>query len=101
MVDLRAQGSASTGAAIRVHYKGFNGNYDEWIDIVKEGSRVKEIGLFSGAEGVAKYSARMQQEAREKEEELKRSLKQYQPPKQMSGSESWGIKFFPKESSSS
>ena len=60
MVDLRAQGSAATGAAIRVHYKGFNANNDEWIDIIKEGSRVKEIGLFSGAEGIAKYSARMQ-----------------------------------------
>ena len=77
IVEMRAQGSAATGTAIKVHYKSFSSTYDEWIDWVKEGTRIKEVGLFSGAEGFAKHSVRMQQEAKDKEEELKRQLKQY------------------------
>lgn len=77
-------------AAIKIHYKGYTSKSDEWIDIVKENARIAEVGSYSGGEGWAKYSQRRQQELKEKEEEVKQSLKQYQPYKVVD-SAGWGV----------
>lgn len=68
VVDIKAKNNEK---AIKIHYKGFNARYDEWIDIIKEAARIKEVGLMSGAEGAAKYSLRMQQEVLENKENIK------------------------------
>ena len=77
-------------ATIKIHYKGYTSKSDEWIDILKENVRISEIGSYSGGEGWAKYSQRKQQELKEKEEEVKQSLKAYQPYKVVD-SAGWGV----------
>lgn len=60
IVEIRPSSSAITGLAIKVHYKGFNAAYDDWLEYNKESAWIKEVGLLSGAEGYAKYSIKMQ-----------------------------------------
>lgn len=46
--------------SIKISYRGYNSKYDEWLDCNKEAARIKEVGSYSGAEGHAKYSQRIQ-----------------------------------------
>ena len=82
------------GQKIKIHYKGFNAKYDEWLDTAKDEPRIQEVGLLSGAEGAAKYSLKIKQELQDKETELKEKLRSYKsggPPSLLDGS-GWGLK---------
>ncbi len=48
IVEIRPPSAAITGLAIKVRYKGFPKEYDDWIEINnKESCRIKEVGLLS------------------------------------------------------
>ncbi len=83
-----------------MHFKGYAAKYDEWIEVGKEGARIKEIGLYSGAEGFAKYSIKMQQEIKENTENVNKALKACLPSKKIDSSGGWGFKFYPKDPAS-
>ncbi len=72
IVEIKSHGKNNT---IKITYRGYSSNYDEWIDCSREASRIMEVGSFSNAEGIAKYSQRMRQEIRDRENEIYRALK--------------------------
>ena len=39
---------------IKVTFKGYSCNYDEWLDLDNEQSKIYEIGAFSGSHGYGK-----------------------------------------------
>ena len=43
---------------IKVHYKSYACNRDEFLDIQRDSNRILEVGSISNAEGWAKYSNR-------------------------------------------
>ena len=56
IVEIKSNGKNNT---IKITYRGYCSKYDEWIDCSREASRIMEVGSFSNAEGMAKYSQRM------------------------------------------
>ncbi len=89
IVDLKDD--HSKGTAIKVRFKGYTAQYDDWIDCNKEAARIKEVGSFSGAEGFAKYSSRFQQELHDDKENINARLNKIEPPRVLDGS-GWGLR---------
>eukprot|EP00347_Sterkiella_histriomuscorum_P013052 403366200 len=82
----------SSSKKIKVHFRGFSSQHDEWIDCVKERNRILEVGSLSNGFGWAKFSQKRKQELepirRQTEELRKHSLKNVNPVNQNGG---WGI----------